>query len=110
MEGSLVSAEYAAERIMDALSDAKGFELNSTEADMDMRTGGFILRPEAARQDLRGSRSRGPTWGCVMTARQWDRAIAAKVTLGLILTLAAPYVAIIGDRARVYRNAWKWVR
>lgn len=37
-------------------------------------------------------------------ARQWDSAIAAKLTLGLMLALAAPYVAIIADRARVYRN------
>lgn len=44
-----------------------------------------------------------------MTPRQWDRAIAAKVTVGLILALAAPYVAIIADRARVTRNAWKWI-
>lgn len=40
-----------------------------------------------------------------MTARQWDRAIAAKVTLGLTLALAAPVVAIVADRARVCRNA-----
>jgi hypothetical protein len=40
----------------------------------------------------------------------WDRAIAAKLTLGLLLALAAPYVAIIADRARVTRNARRWLR
>ena len=39
-----------------------------------------------------------------MTTKQWDRAIAAKLTVGIILALAAPYVAIIADRARVCRN------
>ncbi|WP_330473790.1 hypothetical protein [Terrabacter sp. C0L_2] len=36
--------------------------------------------------------------------RRWDRAIAAKVALGFALATVAPVVAIIADRARVYRN------
>jgi hypothetical protein len=40
----------------------------------------------------------------------WDKAIAAKIGAGLLLTLAAPYVAIIIDRARVTRNARRWLR
>lgn len=37
--------------------------------------------------------------------RRWNRAISAKVGLGFALAAAAPFVAIIADRARVTRNA-----
>ena len=40
-----------------------------------------------------------------MSARNWDRAIAAKLAVGFALALAAPYVVVVADRARVYRNA-----
>jgi hypothetical protein len=39
-----------------------------------------------------------------MSSRNWDRLLAAKVALGFALAAAAPVVAIIADRARVYRN------
>ena len=40
-----------------------------------------------------------------MSARQWDRAIAAKVSLGFALAAVAPYVILVAERARVWRNA-----
>ena len=39
-----------------------------------------------------------------MSERNWDRALALKLSLGFALAAAAPVVAIIADRARVYRN------
>ena len=39
-----------------------------------------------------------------ISEKQWDKLLAAKVALGFALAAAAPVVAIIADRARVYRN------
>ena len=39
-----------------------------------------------------------------MSSRFWSTATAAKVALGFALAAAAPFVAIIADRARVTRN------
>ena len=44
-----------------------------------------------------------------MTAAQrdrfWSTATTLKLTVGFALALAAPYVVVVADRARVYRNA-----
>ena len=39
-----------------------------------------------------------------MTARQWDRAIGAKIAVGFALAAVAPYVILAAERARVWRN------
>ena len=41
--------------------------------------------------------------------RRWDRAIALKVGVGFALAATAPVVAIVADRARVWRNAKRWM-
>ena len=40
-----------------------------------------------------------------MTARQWDRAIGAKIAIGFALAAIAPYVILAAERARLWRNA-----
>jgi tRNA A37 N6-isopentenylltransferase MiaA len=40
-----------------------------------------------------------------MSARFWGHATAAKIALGFALAAAAPVVAIVADRARVYRDS-----